>query len=241
MDNDKKIQSLSVIIPAFNEEEIIEESILLLYDKLKNNVMDYEIIVVDDGSNDETSYIARQLSLVIKDLKLINNHTNQGYGSALRKGFSIASKELVFYTDADLPIDYEEIFKAETILRETGSDFIAGFRYNRTVEPIYRIIYSFVYNCLISFLFGVKVTDINFSFKLFKRGILEKLNLESEGLFIDAEMIVKATYLGYKIKEFGTAYFPRKTGYSTLGRPRAVLKTLCEIIKYYQKIKEIKK
>lgn len=237
----EKIKSLSVIIPAFNEEAIIEKSISLLFDELNKIAEDYEIIVVDDCSFDRTPNILEKLASKINDLKFVHNDVNEGLGSSLRKGFSMASKELVFYTDADLPIDYDEIYRAVKILKETRADFITGFRFNRTQEPIYRIVCSFVYNWLIRLLFGVKIKDINFSFKLVKRDILKKLNLKAEGSFIDAEMIIKADYLGYKIEQIGVTYFPRRTGLSNLAKPGVILKILYEIIKYYYQIIKIRK
>lgn len=241
MDDSKKIKSLSVIIPAFNEEAIIEASISLLDDKLKSIARDYEIIVIDDGSSDKTLTILKKLASKIKELKIIHNNTNQGFGASLRKGFSIASEDLVFYTDADLPIDYDEIHKAVKILEDSKADFLTAFKYNRASEPVYRIILSFVYNWLIRFLFRIQIKDINFSFKLIKRDILKKLNLKSEGSFIDAEIIIKATYLGYKIKQIGVTYFPRKKGHSASAGPRDILKILDEMIKYYREIRRIRR
>ena len=142
MNDFEKIKSLSAIIPAFNEETIIEKSILLLHEKLKSIAKNYEIIVVDDGSSDRTPDILKELASKINELKFIRNDVNQGLGFSLRKAFSIASQELIFYTDADLPIDYNDIYRAVKILKETNADFLAGFRYNRYSESIYRIIYS---------------------------------------------------------------------------------------------------
>jgi len=241
MDNDKKIESLSVVIPAFNEESIIEKSIVLLHDKLNGLALDYEIIVIDDCSSDNTANILKNLALRINNLKVLHNSRHQGLGGTLKTGFSLASKELVFYTDADMPIDYQDIYNAVKFLRETNADVITAFKKNRYEESIYRNINSFVYNWLVSLLFRTKIHDINFSLKLIKRNVLEMLNLKSRGSFIDAEIIIKSVYLGYKIKQFGVIYTPRKTGHSTLGRPMVALEILYEIIKYYREIRNLKK
>jgi len=240
MDNSRKTKSLSVIIPAFNEEKIIKQSISLLNDELKRVAEDYEIIVIDDDSSDQTPPILEKLSAKISELKIVRNNTNQGLGNSLRKGFSLASKDLVFYTDADLPIDYGQIIKAVNVLEGSRAEILTAFRRNKTSEPLYRIIYSFVYNWLIRLLFRIRIKDINFSFRLMQRDILNKLNLKSNGSFIDAEMMIKAVYTGYRIKQIGTTYF-RQKGRSTLAEPRVILKILGKLIKYYPEIMKIKK
>lgn len=240
MDNSEKILSIAVVMPAFNEEEIIKRSIALLSEKLNEIAIDYEIIVVDDCSNDNTLKIINKLALEMPELRIIHNDKNLGLGGSLRRGFSLASKKLVFYTDADLPIDYQDIYKAKEIMDCTNADLVSGFRYSRGKEPIYRIINSFIYNKLVSFLFNIRIKDINFAAKLIKREALEKLNLGSiDGVFIGAEMVIKASYLGYKIEQFGVNYFSRTEGYSKLGKPKYIFKTLIEILKLYMGIVDL--
>jgi len=230
------MKSLSVVIPAFNEEALIERSLLLLNEELNTTIEDYEIIVINDGSFDRTPYILKELTSKIIHLKVIDNETNQGLGAALRKGFFSASKALVFYTDADMPIDYGMIHKAIEFLEKTHADLVMGFRGKRFDESLHRLTYSLVYNWLICLLFGIHVKDINFAFKLIRSDVLAGLNLKAKGSFIDAEMVVKATNCGFKIEQFYVKYFPRELGHSHLARFNAIGIILYEIIRYYPEI-----
>lgn len=228
-------------MPAYNEKKIIRKSITLLDETLRKAAEDYEIIVIDDASTDGTTETLKSLSSEIKHLKIITNPLNEQLGGSLKKGFSRASKDLIFYTDADMPVDYSEIYKAVKMLGETDSDLILGFRKNREGESALRTLSSFIYNRLIRSLFRIEIKDINFSFKLVKKDVLDKLNLKSKGLFIDGEMAIKASFLGYRIRQVGVRYFSRKDGPSHLFRPGVILYTLGEIMKYYREIKKLKR
>ena len=111
-------------------------------------------------------------------------------------------------------------------------DFITGYRLNRD-EPLHRKIYSACYNWLIRIVFGLKVRDVNFSFKLLKKEILEKIQLEAQGSFIDAELLLEAKRYGFRIHEVGVQYYPRKFGKSTLAKPGIILTILQEMSRYY--------
>lgn len=237
----KKIKSLSVVIPAYNEEKIIKKNILLLNDILKTSCEDYEIIVVDDGSTDNTATLLKELTFDIKELKVLRNEMNQKLGSALRKGFSIASKELVFYTDADMPIDYSEIYRACEVLELSQADLIVGVRRKTKSESALRALCSLVYNRLIEIVFNIKIKDINFACKLIRKCALEELNLKSKGSFIDAEMVIKANYLGYKIRQIDVNYFNRQDRRSRLFKLEEILFILFEMIRYYSKILNLRK
>src|SRR5205823_5853996 len=152
-------------------------------------------------------------------------------------GFSNATKELVFYCDSDLPVDLVELNRAVHIMDFTQSDIISAFRFDRTAEGPLRTLYSVCYNLLIRFLFPIRVKDINFSFKLFKREILSKIALESEGSFIDAELLIKSKLHGFKITQFGVDYFPRNRGTSTLASPDVIIKMIRELVAFRMKMR----
>jgi hypothetical protein len=119
----------------------------------------------------------------------------------------------------------------------TRSDIISAFRFDRTAEGPLRTVYSVVYNLLIRFLFPLRVKDINFSFKLFKREVLNKVALESEGSFIDAELLIKGKLHGFKIVQFGVDYFPRNRGTSTLASPDVIFKMIGELVRFRMKMR----
>jgi hypothetical protein len=110
----------------------------------------------------------------------------------------------------------------------------SAFRFDRTAEGPLRTLYSVVYNLLIRFLFPLRVKDINFSFKLFKREVLDKIAL---GSFIDAELLIKGKLHGFKIVQFGVDYFPRNRGTSTLASPDVILKMIRELVAFRMKMR----
>jgi hypothetical protein len=122
-------------------------------------------------------------------------------------------------------------------MKVTRADLIAGYRLDRTAEGFRRTVYSYCYNTLIGLLFGWPHRDINFSFKLIRREVLEAIELKSEGSLIDAELIVKAKNLGFVIQQLGLDYFPRTRGSSTLSSPAVILKIFRELITLYPEMR----
>jgi glycosyltransferase involved in cell wall biosynthesis len=162
---------------------------------------------------------------------------NRKLGASLKTGFAAARKDLVLYMDADLPFDPEVVGRAIQAMKVTRADVIAGYRLDRTTEGFVRTVYSYLYNMLIGILFGWPHRDINFSFKLMRREVLEAVELKSEGSLIDAELIVKAKNLGFHIQQLGLDYFPRTRGSSTLSSPSVIFKILRELIALYPEMR----
>jgi glycosyltransferase involved in cell wall biosynthesis len=235
-----KIRSLTVVIPVFNEEAIIERSLTTLSDALKAICFDYEILVVDDGSTDKTADILRRRALSIDGLKILHNARNEGLGGALRHGFKYASKAVVFYIDADMPFQYTEILRAVQILDESRAEGVAGFRIDREREPLLRRLSSLAYNKCVGCIYGVQRRDINCAFKLMKTDVLKRLDLKAKGSFIDAEWMIRAAYKGFKIKEMGVEYHPRRESGSRLFRIYPIITAFLEMIKFYTDIKRSK-
>jgi len=234
-----KIQSISVVIPVFNEESIIEKSITSLHETLVDSAASFEIITVDDGSSDNSYDILEKLNKKLSYLKIIHNIENRGLGFSLRKAYALAQNELIFYTGADLPIKYNEIQNTVRLLNKNKSDLVIGCRKNRKGDPFYRYIYSFVYNLLISLIFQIKVKDVNSPCKLFKKELIRKLDLKSDGSFIDAELVTRLIRSGHKVSELEVDYFARTSGKSSLARPQVIIKILCEIYNHYKDIMNI--
>ncbi|MBU1652764.1 glycosyltransferase family 2 protein [bacterium] len=231
-DNSGKKYSVSVFLPAYNEEDNIEEAVLNTAAVLRDICYEWEVIVVNDASKDRTAEIAERLASEIPQVKVIHHEVNTRLGGALRTGFSNSTMQLVFYTDADNPIDMNDLRWAVPMMEDV--DFITGYRLNRD-EPLKRKVYSRCYNWLIRLLFGLKVRDVNFSFKLVRQEVLKKAKLHSQGSFIDAELLVEARKYGYRIKEVGVKYYARTRGVSTLASPTVILKILQELWIYYRK------
>ena len=225
---------LSIFFPMWNEQDYIGRALdagrSACVELLEGgDILDYELIVVDDASTDNTPALADQMALADRHVSVVHHPVNRKLGGSIKTGFAAATGDLVLYTDADLPFDFAEVRKAIRVMRLYESDIVSAYRHDRTGEGSSREIYTFFYNMLIRMLFGVRMRDINFAFKLCKRHIFEHIELKSEGSFIDAELIIRARKLGYTITQFGVDYFPRTRGTSTLSSPNVIFTILREM------------
>lgn len=227
--------SITVIFPTYNEEANVVPSVEGAREALRIRHDDFEIVIVDDGSTDGTPALADELADEYAEVKAVHHDGNYKLGRTLRTGFAEAAKDLVFYTDADLPIDFRDIHRGVELLLRDGADVVAGYRLERG-DSWWRGIYSVVYNRLINALFGLGVKDVNFSYKLFTREALQKLPLASEGSFIDAEMLARAKLAGLRVAQLGVHYFPRRSGRSTLASPGVILKILAEMSRFWWRV-----
>lgn len=221
----------------FNEQENIAHALGCATVALDRHSGDWEIIVVDDASTDGSAEIVAREALADPRIRLVRHEVNRKLGASLKSGFAAARKDLVLYMDADLPFDPDAVGRAIQAMKVTRADLIAGYRLDRTTEGFRRTVYSYLYNSLIGILFGWPHRDINFSFKLMRREVLEAIELKSEGSLIDAELIVKAKNLGFLIQQLGLDYFPRTRGRSTLSSPAVILKILRELIALYPEMR----
>jgi len=230
--------SVSLVIPMYNEELNIEHAVSAAVEALTKYSDDYEILVVDDASTDDSPAMVARMAEENPRIRVLRHEKNRKLGGTIRTGFAAATKDLVLYMDADLPFDPDVLGRAMRAMHVTGADVIAGYRHDRTMEGLRRTIYSYVYNTLIGVLFGWPHRDINFSFKLLKRRVLQKIELKSEGSLIDAELIVKAKNRGFAIQQIGIDYFPRIRGTSHLSSPAVILKILRELVKLYPEMRK---
>jgi len=219
-----------MVIPMFNEELNIVHALDCAIDALESFTSSYEIIVIDDASTDRSAELVREVATRCSNVRLLQHEKNRKLGGSLRTGFAAATKDLVLYMDADLPFDPQAIGPAIRAMQVTRADMVAAYRIDRTTEGFKRTIYSYAYNTVIGMLFGWPHRDINFSFKLMRREVLETVDLRSEGSLIDAELVVKARNLGFVIQQIGLDYFPRTQGHSTLSSPGVILKIFRELI-----------
>jgi glycosyltransferase involved in cell wall biosynthesis len=227
-------QKLSIFFPMWNEEAYLgralaaatEACVLLLDSK---EIGDYELIIVDDASTDGTARLADEAAVADPHVVAVHHPKNRKLGGSIKTGFATASGDLILYTDADLPFDMDELVKACRVMRHYEADVVSAYRLDRTGEGYVRSVYSTLYNLLVRVFFGVRMRDINFAFKLCRREVLDQITLESEGSFIDAELIIRAQKLGFQIAQFGVDYFPRTRGVSTLSSPAVIVKILQEM------------
>jgi glycosyltransferase involved in cell wall biosynthesis len=230
-------EKLSIFYPMWNEEEYIDRALAagrrasegLL---AAGEILDYELIVVDDASTDATGEIADRRAAEDPRVRVVHHPVNRKLGGAMKTGFATATGDLILYTDADLPFDMSELPRAVRLMREYDADIVSAYRFDRTGEGYLRSVYTFVYNVLIRSLFHVKARDINFAFKLCRARVFDHVELRSEGSFVDAELVIRSTRLGYEMLQFGVDYFPRTRGVSTLSSPsviRTILREMWEL------------
>lgn len=224
--------SLSVVIPMYNEEAYVARAVSAARGVLEGMGADWEVVVVDDASRDRTGALADDLARADPRVHVVHNPVNRGLGGSLRAGWARATKDLILYTDADLPADLGELPRAVHLLEYQQADLLAAYRFDRTSEGLRRAAMAFAYNLLVRLLFGLRVRDVNFAFKLFRRALLQRIVLTSEGSFIDAELLLRAREAGAHVIQMGVDYFPRRHGASKLSSPAVVRGILRETARY---------
>jgi len=222
-------RSLSLFLPAYNEAPLIESTVRKAVAALEAICDDFEVIVIDDGSADATGTIADGLAAADRRVRVVHHQGNQGYGQALRTGFAAGTKDVVGYTDIDEPVDLREI---EVALRHLEThDLVIGCRLD-PYGTFRRRMFTWGYNRLVRVLFGVRVRDINFSFKFIRRAALQAIELSADSVFIDGELLVEARRLGLSLYEMPLHEQGRTSGTSHFNGLRPAAHALREIMRY---------
>jgi glycosyltransferase involved in cell wall biosynthesis len=230
---EKNIESLTIFFPAYNEEKNIASTILNADAVARKIASDYEILVVNDGSQDNTQKIVSQFQSQLLNLKLFNHPKNLGYGAALTTGFSQASKKWVIFTDSDGQFDLSEIVK---LLPLTDSHkVVVGYRLNRK-DSFIRCLNAKGWNLLNRLLFGLKVKDIDCAFKLIENSVAKEVLPEilSKGAMFSAELLIRLQSKGYCIAEVGIQHFPRQGGSATGAKPEVIIRAFKEMATVYR-------
>ena len=228
-------ESLTIFYPMWNEQDTIHRAVNAAFDAGDALVADgeiatYDVLIINDASTDATGEIADRLAESDSRVSVVHHAVNRKLGGTIKTGFENARGEIVLYTDADLPFDMAELSKAVRLLRIYEADIVSAYRFDRTGEGPRRLVYSYVYNHLVQTLFGLRLRDMNFAFKLLRRSMLDQVELKSEGSFIDVELLARAKRLGFEIIQFGVDYFPRTRGISTLSSNSVIVKIVREML-----------
>jgi len=225
---------LSLVFPVFDEEENIGpllDSAVALGRRLGRS---FEIVVVDDGSRDESAGRIAAAKALHPEIRAVHHAANRGYGAALRSGLREARGALVFFSDADLQFDLDEV---ERLLAHTGSfDIVAGYRAPRR-DPWGRHALAWGWGTLVNALFALGVRDIDCAFKLFRREVLDAIPIASLGAFINTEILVRARAAGFRIRQVPVTHRPRRAGQASGARPRVIARALLELATLYRELR----
>ncbi len=220
--------SISAVLPAYNEEQVIAATVASMVATLADLTDDYEVIVVNDGSRDATRQIVEELGRQNSRVRCVSHQVNQGYGAAVWTGFTSATRELVFMTDGDKQFDARELATFLPHMKE--ADLVIGFRKPR-MDPAMRRLNAWGWNLLVRLLFGYVAKDVDCAFKLFRRSILEDVQVESKGATFSAEFLIKARRRGYRFVELRATHFPRTAGKATGAKLSVILRAFRDLFK----------
>ena len=218
-----KPASLSVFFPAFNDAQTIGALVSEALALLPTLVADYEIIVVNDGSSDETAALLDRLARTHERVRAVHHARNLGYGAALRSGFASARKELIFYTDGDGQYDVRELARLYPLLT-VGVDVVNGFKIKRADSSRRKVIGG-LYNRLARLLFRLPIRDVDCDFRLLRREALAAVTLTSSSGAICVELVRKLHVAGCRFVEVPVHHYPRAHGRSQFFTPRRVART----------------
>jgi glycosyltransferase involved in cell wall biosynthesis len=226
--------SLSLVLPAFNEEENIAEVTREALVTLPRFADAFQIIIVDDGSRDRTAEVAEQIARADPRVRVIRHQRNRGYGAALVTGFKATNGDYVMFMDADRQFDINDL----RVLTPFASDFdiVAGFRMERN-DPLHRRVFAEMFNVVVRVLFGVHMRDIDCAFKLFRGDLLRSLPLSAPGALINTEIQAKARRQKARVQQVGVHHYPRVAGSPTGGNPRVILRAMRETLVLWWKMR----
>ncbi len=218
--------SISLVLPFYNEEAVVKRVLDDACELLQRCCSSYEIIAVDDGSEDATAEHLRAYARHCPYLQRVHHAHNRGYGAALRSGFERASLPWIFYSDGDGQFEVSQL--AQHLPRCGSRTLLSGYRLARSDSPR-RKLYACVWNALARSFFRLPYRDINCAFKLFPRSLVTQPALKSEGAMIATELLWRAHRAGYSVVQVGVQHRPRRTGVPTGGNPRVIYRALREL------------
>jgi glycosyltransferase involved in cell wall biosynthesis len=222
-------ESISVVLPAFNEAENIGALLIEAGRMLSSLERTWEIIVVDDGSDDGTAKVVEEATDRDSRVTLVQHPVNLGYGAALRSGFFEARHDLIFFTDTDSQFELKDL---EFLLANiVDCDLVAGVRSPRR-DPLHRCLLGWVWTRSMDLVYGVQLRDLNCAFKLIRRRALCSLELHSTGAFINAEIVLGMRARGFKIQEHPVRHRPRPSGQQSGARLSVIVSALWEAYQY---------
>lgn len=223
-------KGISVFFPAYNDGGTIASMVLSAILVLQSLTDDYEVIVVNDGSSDYTRDILDELDRKYDVVRVLHHEKNKGYGGALRTGFANASKEFIFYTDGDAQYDVRDLPGLWEQVSD-GVDMVQGYKISRS-DPLHRLIIGRIYHWMAKLAFGLRLKDVDCDFRLMRRSVFDKVQLESDSGVICVEMMKKIQDAGFNIVQVPVHHFHRAYGRSQFFNFRRIFRVardLCQL------------
>ena len=211
-------------IPSYNDAE----SLRTLLEEIQSFHSDSPVLVIDDGSTDDTVEVAREFAANNSNIQIVEHEKNQGFGFTFKEAFQLPQTQWVFFLTGDNQFPAENLFLMQKKMEEF--DIIVGRRATR-MDNWKRRFNSMIYNRFTSILAGRKITDTN-SIMLFKRMVVSDLELNSESAFINAEFLLKALKSGYSLIETDIIHKKRLHGEGSGGRIDVITPVIKDAFRY---------
>jgi len=227
----QKPKGLSVFFPAYNDSATIASLVIAAVQTARRLTPDFEVLVINDGSADATAAVADELARLYPEVRVVHHPKNRGYGGALRSGFANAAKEVIFYTDGDAQYDPREM---ALLWERFGDDvdLVNGYKISRS-DPLHRILIGRIYHHTVKLLFGLKVRDVDCDFRMLRRAIFDRVNLEKSSGVICLEMMTKIQGAGFRIAEVPVHHYHRAAGKSQFFNFRRIFRTAVDVLKLW--------
>lgn len=221
-------ESLSVLIPSYNEEANVTRVTKQAISDAKKFAKNFEVVIVDDGSSDQTGTIADRLAKKDKRVRVVHHKVNMGLGNALKTGVRACKNDIIVYIEGD----------GQSLLQDQGkllekiknADVVLGYRSSRVDYTFFRKVLSYGYLLSLRIFFNLKFKDVNWS-AAYRRKIFDPIEIKSPSPFFTTEVVIKALRHGFKVTEAPTIYRPREAGVTKLGNIRTAYKMLREMMK----------
>jgi Glycosyl transferase family 2 len=221
------LAGVSIVLPCHDEAPNVVEAVHEASAAGRRHALAHEVIVVDDGSDDDTRAIATRLAAADPTVRVVVHPHNLGYGAALRSGIAAARQPWVLLTDADLQFDLDQLGELLPLAQE--HDVIVGYRIDRQ-DPRGRIVAAAAWNWLVHLAFELHVRDVDCAFKLIRRDLLRQLQLEADGAMISTELLVHCLQSGARLGQLGVRHRPRQAGRQSGTSPRVVARAFRELV-----------
>jgi glycosyltransferase involved in cell wall biosynthesis len=229
-----RLSSVSAFFPCYNDSNTIAGLVGMVDFALRQITDDYEIIVVNDASTDNSAQVLAQMQAERPALRVVTHEKNRGYGGALGSGFRSATKDYVFYTDGDGQYDPSELTMLAGAMRP-GVDVVNGYKISRQ-DPWYRQLIGSLYQHVSRRMFSFPIRDVDCDFRLLRRSVFEKINLESSDGAICIELVRKLRDSGCRMVELPVHHYPRAYGTSEFFKPRRIIRALRGVATWYVRL-----